>query len=605
MGLRITEQRNPITDDIDIVTPAEIFRLLGKVDAQLYASPSLADPGVRASIQRVADWVAEQGEDGKPVSVTMGGAGTSGRLAYFVARCLTERLAGTDAAPSLSFHYLIAGGDRALVRAQESAEDSSVLAVQDYARVAAGPAAKAYIGISAGMSAPYVAVQAVEAMHQGEGEIPTPRHVCIFGCNPPSQARAMPIEYLRTEGGEERGFRDILQELLTLSPSPSLSSSVINPIVAPEGIAGSSRMKGGTSTLIAMYAALLPPVLQRLGGAEASVTSEHVLDAVERGVGALYAAEGHADAMATLIEGAAEALAGDHSIVYCCEDIDDSIVAFIDASECPPTFGSGWHDVKCLIEGGWDRVLEGMGKTEAERDGLRDYHPLRYTSGDVEGETASVSEGDLVILIPQTPGWVPQWLRERRSTEAGRSESLSVVSLEIGVDTDMDVRVSVRAGAGGDTPSVCCPPPSALSAVVRHVCTKLCLNAITTGAHICRGKTLGNRMIDLSVSNSKLYVRACNLITEIVGGAGLTLGDGEAEAALLRSIYITDNIEPMLSLPVEDHIAKAVRMHKVLPVAVCLALLQAKGETVSVQGVRDTILTEPVVRNAVKALMKH
>ncbi|RXN29340.1 glucokinase regulatory [Labeo rohita] len=42
--------------------------------------------------------------------------------------------------------------------------------------------------------------------------------------------------------------------------------------------------------------------------------------------------------------------------------------------------------------------------------------------------------------------------------------------------------------------------------------TKWCLNAISTGAHVMKGKVYMNYMIDLRVTNSKLYRRAINIL---------------------------------------------------------------------------------------------
>lgn len=42
--------------------------------------------------------------------------------------------------------------------------------------------------------------------------------------------------------------------------------------------------------------------------------------------------------------------------------------------------------------------------------------------------------------------------------------------------------------------------------------TKLLLNAVSTGAHVLKGKIYQNYMIDVQVTNSKLYCRAARLL---------------------------------------------------------------------------------------------
>lgn len=42
--------------------------------------------------------------------------------------------------------------------------------------------------------------------------------------------------------------------------------------------------------------------------------------------------------------------------------------------------------------------------------------------------------------------------------------------------------------------------------------TKLLLNAVSTGAHVLKGKIYHNHMIDVQATNSKLYCRATRLL---------------------------------------------------------------------------------------------
>lgn len=46
----------------------------------------------------------------------------------------------------------------------------------------------------------------------------------------------------------------------------------------------------------------------------------------------------------------------------------------------------------------------------------------------------------------------------------------------------------------------------------RELSTKLVLNAVSTGAHVLKGKIYQNHMIDLQVTNTKLYRRAMRLL---------------------------------------------------------------------------------------------
>lgn len=46
----------------------------------------------------------------------------------------------------------------------------------------------------------------------------------------------------------------------------------------------------------------------------------------------------------------------------------------------------------------------------------------------------------------------------------------------------------------------------------RELSTKLVLNAVSTGGHVLKGKIYQNHMIDLQVTNTKLYRRATHLL---------------------------------------------------------------------------------------------
>ena len=48
--------------------------------------------------------------------------------------------------------------------------------------------------------------------------------------------------------------------------------------------------------------------------------------------------------------------------------------------------------------------------------------------------------------------------------------------------------------------------------LLTELALKWLLNAVTTGAHIMKGKVLGNKMVDLQVSNTKLYHRSIRII---------------------------------------------------------------------------------------------
>lgn len=58
-----------------------------------------------------------------------------------------------------------------------------------------------------------------------------------------------------------------------------------------------------------------------------------------------------------------------------------------------------------------------------------------------------------------------------------------------------------------------------------EIALKRVVNIVTTGAHIIKGSVYHNMMVDLTVSNNKLYTRAIGIIDSVVkcgrGNAGM------------------------------------------------------------------------------------
>lgn len=153
--MRITESPNELTTSIDVASPRGIVSLLGQSDAQLFRGygehDSLLSAQSAGRVVRAAELVARAVSAGQ--LVVMCGAGTSGRLAFLAARQYNRMFEGDDGSEG-PLHYLIAGGDGALLKSQEGAEDSAQLARDDLARVEErhGRRVGCIIGITCGFS---------------------------------------------------------------------------------------------------------------------------------------------------------------------------------------------------------------------------------------------------------------------------------------------------------------------------------------------------------------------------------------------------------------------------------------------------------------------
>lgn len=201
---RETERRNPRTTAIDLATPLEIVDLINAEDRTVAGIVG----SQRESIARAMSLAEESFRAGGRLIYV--GAGTSGRLGVLDA----SEIPPTFGAPPELVQGVIAGGLPALTRSQEGAEDveSDGAAAMDERGV--GPS-DFVIGIAASGTTPYVRSALVRAREKGA-------RTGILACSPPSD--------------------EVLQ----------LVDVAILPIVGPEVVTGSTRMKAGTATKLVL-----------------------------------------------------------------------------------------------------------------------------------------------------------------------------------------------------------------------------------------------------------------------------------------------------------------------------------------------------------------
>ena len=201
---RLTEQRNPRTERIDVAGTLEIVDLMNAEDATVAAA-------VRAERERIARAieliVAGLQQGGRLVYV---GAGTSGRLGVLdAAECPP-----TFGTPPTLVVGVIAGGYGALVKSVEGAEDdvNAGAAAMDTGAVTARDVV---VGIAASGTTPYVRAALARAQTLGAKTV-----------------------------------------LVTCSTPPKLLTDtcdvVILPVVGPEALTGSTRLKAGTATKLVL-----------------------------------------------------------------------------------------------------------------------------------------------------------------------------------------------------------------------------------------------------------------------------------------------------------------------------------------------------------------
>jgi len=185
---------------MDTLSPLELVDLINSEDR--YVAEAVG--AERLAVARAIELVVDAFESGGRLIYV--GAGTSGRLGVLDAAEMPPTF-GTD--PAL-VQGVIAGGYEALVRSQEGAEDRPEDGAAEIERLSVGPN-DFVMGIATSGTTPFV-----------HGSL----------------ARAR-------ECGARTGF------LLCTHPTPALREThdvVIAPLVGPEVVTGSTRMKAGTAT---------------------------------------------------------------------------------------------------------------------------------------------------------------------------------------------------------------------------------------------------------------------------------------------------------------------------------------------------------------------
>ncbi|MFO7768177.1 MAG: N-acetylmuramic acid 6-phosphate etherase [bacterium] len=195
----VTEELHPAAGELDALTTRELVGLMNREDRRV---PEAVGE-VLDEVARAADLVAAALSSGGRLFYA--GAGTSGRLGVLDAsECPPTFGADPDRVVGV-----IAGGRGALVRSSEGLEDRSAAGWEDL-EAAGASAGDVVVGITASTRTPYVLGALGGARKAGLNTV-------YLTCNP---------------GGQQGVEADV----------------TIHPVLGPEVIAGSTRLKAGTAT---------------------------------------------------------------------------------------------------------------------------------------------------------------------------------------------------------------------------------------------------------------------------------------------------------------------------------------------------------------------
>ncbi|MBW2471140.1 MAG: N-acetylmuramic acid 6-phosphate etherase [Deltaproteobacteria bacterium] len=198
-----TEQRNISTERIDLMTTEQIVSMINTEDARVPQAVAQENDRISAAIDMIVSRIRQKGR------LFYVGAGTSGRLGVLDA---AECPPTFGVKPSL-VQGIIAGGRRALVQSIEGAEDRPLDGIAELKKKKLS-AADAVVGIAACGLTPFVHGALSYSQQLGAGT--------VFVTCAPEAVQHIPAQI------------------------------VINPVVGPEVIAGSTRMKAGTATKLVL-----------------------------------------------------------------------------------------------------------------------------------------------------------------------------------------------------------------------------------------------------------------------------------------------------------------------------------------------------------------
>ncbi|MCC6475734.1 N-acetylmuramic acid 6-phosphate etherase [bacterium] len=231
----LTESRNPDTMNLDSMSVREILEAMNREDHKVPDVLAAAIP----QIEKVVEMVVESLQAGGRLIYI--GAGTSGRLGVLdAAEC--PPTFGTEPWQVQGF---IAGGYDSLRKAAEGAEDKEDGAHHDLTEIACVNRLDTVIGISASRRTPYVIGGLRRAKEEGA-------KTALLICNePPEEStpneEAPPSDSPVNRGGPEGG-----------SPPQGagglggVADVIISLPVGPELLTGSTRLKAGTATKLAL-----------------------------------------------------------------------------------------------------------------------------------------------------------------------------------------------------------------------------------------------------------------------------------------------------------------------------------------------------------------
>ncbi|CAI1734255.1 TPA: N-acetylmuramic acid 6-phosphate etherase [Serratia fonticola] len=197
--------------------------------------------------------------------------------------------------------------------------------------------------------------------------------------------------------------------------------------------------------------------------------------------------------IARVVDLVVDAFACGGRLIYCGAGTSGRL-GILDASECPPTYGTPREQVVGLIAGGHAAILQAVENAEdSPQMGEQDLRNLGFNARDVLVGIAASGRTPYVlgaIAYARSVGATAVAISCNPNSEMGQAADIAIEPV-VGPEV---VTGSSRMKAG--------------------TAQKLILNMITTGAMIRSGKVYSNLMVDVEATNAKLIQRQVNIVVE-------------------------------------------------------------------------------------------
>lgn len=185
-------------------------------------------------------------------------------------------------------------------------------------------------------------------------------------------------------------------------------------------------------------------------------------------------------------------------------------LGILDASECPPTYGTKPEQVVGLIAGGQSAVFSAVENAEDDREAaVKDLQHIQLSNQDVLVGIAASGRTPYVLS----------------GIAYAKQQGCTTVGIACNPDSELlhnaHIPISIAVGAEVVTGS---------SRMKAGTAQKLVLNMLTTASMIRSGKVYSNLMVDVQATNHKLIERQKYIVMQATG-----CQRDEAEQALLQS----------------------------------------------------------------------